>query len=603
MCRSCENRPLHLTCACLLTVLFCARAAAVSFVQGAAATPAGMQSSVSTTFPSAQSAGDLSVVFISWSDASSRVVSVTDSSGNLYLLATAASYATVATQVVYYASNIVHAAAGRNTVNVSFNVAVARADVRIVEYHGIDSRQPLDGAVGEAGYSEIATSGSATTWNKNDLLVAGTVTSHGVMGPGPAYTQRLMDDNAEILGDSSTATSGTYSASARQKATGWFVMQLVAFRVTPDDARSRPPYPQSQIVTGMEWNFSTVPSHRKAVGSDIWPTTWAADGNLYGAWGDGAGFDGTEQRKTTGRASLGFARISGTPEVEDPGSLVGKNVWAQAPRFAESQATFGGKVVDLISIEGVLYAQGGLWTKANCKCADPTIRSDDNPSERSLAWSTDLGHTWQMAPWSIADDLGTSLQFGQDYSGAFDPAHVYLYHQGNAKTDPTRIYLRRVLKGEITANPATVGHFEYFAGADAARNPRWSKDEADSVPVFVDPNIRSGVFAGPSSVIYDAPLRRYLFTAMHGNSTGQIGFFEGPSPWGPWRTLGYYADWGGFNETAGEATGFSMPSKWISSDGKTVWVVFSGVNNGAANEFDSFNLAKLTLRLDRSGVH
>jgi hypothetical protein len=46
-----------------------------------------------------------------------------------------------------------------------------------------------------------------------------------------------------------------------------------------------------------------------------------------------------------------------------------------------------------------------------------------------------------------------------------------------------------------------------------------------------------------------------------------------------------------------------MPSKWISSDGKTVWVVFSGVNNGAANEFDSFNLAKLTLRLDRSGVH
>jgi hypothetical protein len=588
--------------ACALALLLCAQAAAATFVQAAAETPTNRHISVATIYPSAQAAGDLNVVFISWADVNSRVVSVTDSSGNLYLRATAASYGTVATQVVYYASNIARTAAGRNTVNVSFSTAVAHADVRVAEYHGIDGRQPLDVAVGEAGYSEIATSGPATTSNANDLLVAGTVTAQGVTGPGASYTQRLMDDNSEILGDSRTATIGTYSASAPQRAMGWFVMLLVAFRETIDAPSSRPPYPQSQIISGMEWDFSTVLSHRKAVGSDIWPTTWAADGNLYAAWGDGGGFDGTEQSKDTGRASLGFARIRGTPQVDDPHSVVGQNVWAQAPRFAESQATFGGKVDDLISVDGVLYAQGGLWTKANCKCADPTIRSDDNPNERSLAWSSDLGHTWQIAPWSGPDDLGTSLQFGQNYSGAFDPSHVYFYQQGNAKTHPTRIYLRRVLKSEMKANPATAGHFEYFAGADAAGNPRWS-DEANSVPVFVDPNTPPGVLAGPSGVLYDAPLGRYLLAVMHGNSTGQIGFFEGPNPWGPWQTVGYYADWGGFNETAGEATGFTMPSKWLSSDGKTLWVIFSGVNNGAANEFDSFNLVKLTLHLDGSRVH
>jgi len=112
--------------------------------------------------------------------------------------------------------------------------------------------------------------------------------------------------------------------------------------------------------------------------------------------------------------------------------------------------------------------------------------------------------------------------------------------------------------------------------------------------VFTDSNAAPGTFASPS-VVYDAPLRRYLLAAFHGAATGQLGLFEGPAPWGPWATLGYYEDWGNFNETAGESTGFGIPTKWISSDGRTLWVIFSGVNNGANNEFDSFNVVRGTL--------
>src|SRR3954470_2725984 len=50
-------------------------------------------------------------------------------------------------------------------------------------------------------------------------------------------------------------------------------------------ATAAPPYPQSKVITGVSWDLSTVKSLRKAAGSDIWPTAWAADGNLYGAWG------------------------------------------------------------------------------------------------------------------------------------------------------------------------------------------------------------------------------------------------------------------------------------------------------------------------------
>ena len=73
-----------------------------------------------------------------------------------------------------------------------------------------------------------------------------------------------------------------------------------------------------------------------------------------------------------------------------------------------------------------------------------------------------------------------------------------------------------------------------------------------------------------------------------------MGFFEGPSPWGPWATVDYSDDWGGLNERAGLGNGLALPAKWILDGGKTLWAVFSGVRTPVA-EFDSFNLAKAVL--------
>ena len=77
--------------------------------------------------------------------------------------------------------------------------------------------------------------------------------------------------------------------------------------------------------------------------------------------------------------------------------------------------------------------------------------------------------------------------------------------------------------------------------------------------------------------------------------TGQIGLFESTTPWGPWATIAYYDNWGGFNESAGAGNGMYFPSKWISSDGQSLWAVFSGL--GA---FDSFNVAKAVLRVNNA---
>jgi hypothetical protein len=304
-----------------------------------------------------------------------------------------------------------------------------------------------------------------------------------------------------------------------------------------------PPYPQSKVITSMSWDLSTVTSLRKASGSDIWAMTWGADGNLYGAWGDGGGFDGTQDSKATGRTSLGIAVITGTPAVGNPASYTGKNVWGQAPSFAESQATFGGKVSELFSVDGVLYGEGALWTTANCACSDPTSKSGSNPNDHTLIWSSDLGKTWTIAPWKSSGGLGSFLQFGENYRGAFDPTHLYFYYLRDVNADPSHSYLRRMLKSLVTADPATPGHFEYFTGTDSNGAPLWTTTEGNAHPVFTDTNspAGAGTYIG---VVYDAPLGRYLAIASHGDGTGQVGIFEGLNPWGPWATVAYYDDWG-----------------------------------------------------------
>src|SRR5208282_5360427 len=59
----------------------------ISFVQVASATPQANIATVSVTYSSAQTAGDLNIVALGWNDATSTVQSVKDSVGNSYNMA------------------------------------------------------------------------------------------------------------------------------------------------------------------------------------------------------------------------------------------------------------------------------------------------------------------------------------------------------------------------------------------------------------------------------------------------------------------------------------------------------------------------------------
>jgi hypothetical protein len=364
------------------------------------------------------------------------------------------------------------------------------------------------------------------------------------------------------------------------------ILLLAAVSIAPSFA-STAPYPPSRLITGVQWDFSDITTLRKARGSDIWPLTWGPDDALYTAWGDGGGFDGDSN--SVGRVSLGFARLTGDPLASDPQSFEGQNLWGDArDGYALSAATFGGKVGSLICVNGILYGLGGLWTSANS--VDPVATSGAGPLQK-LIWSSDLGRSWQIAPWNRRFGFEQFLNFGRNNALALDDnVYVYYLHDDDARN----VFLKRVASGKLTADPAT-GTYQYLSGVDAANQPLWSALESDAVPVFHDVNNVDGWDA-----VYDAGIGRFLVSAGHDASgrdedasAGQVGLFEAPQPWGPWRTVGYYDNWGNLGPSSvGDYLGLSFPGKWMSADGSVLWGVFSSLH-----DYDSFNLVRATLAL------
>jgi hypothetical protein len=325
------------------------------------------------------------------------------------------------------------------------------------------------------------------------------------------------------------------------------------------------PYPESSVIDSVTWHWDT--HDRYALGSDIWPATWASDNNLYFSWGDGVGFgaEDWDEQWGPGRTSLGFSRVEGYPP-----DLTVANVWGG--KDAENLATFDGKSPGMISVNGTLYA----WIN---------IENAENHWDYQLAWSSDLGATWHKESWKFQGGEGkffpqAFLNFGKDYADARDD-YVYYYGRtwGDDWFDGTSLEMGRVNKNKIKNR----GAYEFFNGLDENGNPMWSTDINQRQPVFVDSN-----GCQTPRVIFHSVFNRYIMTNCHG-SVREFGIFDAPEPWGPWTTVAYYDEWGGYGN--GVPLFHEFPTKWISSDGKTMWCVYSS----NVNYLDSFNIVKATL--------
>ncbi len=331
-------------------------------------------------------------------------------------------------------------------------------------------------------------------------------------------------------------------------------------------AVSQTPYPASPVITSLRWDTDVLKLRNGA--GDNWPITWVADDLQITAFGDGDGFD-----KENPDLSLGFARIYG-----DPPQHRGED-FATDVDTPEGQGPKGIKASGLLMVDGLLYMFVRNYRPPG---------SDDFTNSR-LAWSLDRGANWTWADWHFSDTFGCPefVQFGKNYEGARDN-YVYIVSQANdsAYGFSPDIVIARAPKNRVPDR----NRYEFFAGLDAGGKPIWSPDIAKRKPVFTDPNGTQRI-----GMTYNPGLRRYILTTSHlppgkkATHTAALGVFDAPEPWGPWTTVYYDHDWSKGCRTYHH----KFPTKWMSSDGRTMWLLFSGLDGG----YYTFCLLKATLEI------
>jgi hypothetical protein len=269
--------------------------------------------------------------------------------------------------------------------------------------------------------------------------------------------------------------------------------------------------------------------------------TWGDDDAIYTAYGDGRGFKPFVPRKL----SLGLAKVIGSPD-----DFKGVNIPSSTGEQV-GDGRLGKKASGIVMVNGVLY----LWAR--------------NADNAQLAWSTDHGTTWQWSDWRWETSFGcpTFINFGKDYQGARDDFVYVASLDGESAYEPSdRMVLARVPKGRIRDRAA----YEFFAGSGDDGSPTWTVEMGRRAAVFEHPGR-----CYRSSISYVAGLRRYLWvqTLPGGDPrfNGGFGVYDAPEPWGPWTTVFLTEAW---DVGPGESAGF--PTKWMSTDGRTLYLVSSG---------------------------
>lgn len=305
-----------------------------------------------------------------------------------------------------------------------------------------------------------------------------------------------------------------------------------------------PPYPASPVIREFLWApVATI--NRQGPHSDTWPITWADDDNLYTSWADGTGFEHNGPR-----LSLGLGKVIG-----DPPGHVGLDIPAPTGEDAGNGKS-GKKACGMLMVGGILY----MWAR----------NADKDGKFSQLAWSADHAETWEWADWMFQEfGYCTFLNYGRNYAGARDEyVYVYSHDHPSAYKHADRMILARVPADQIRRRES----YEFFTALGADGQPQWSADVGARGAVFSFPGecCRSGIS-------YNAGLRRYLWwqqweeEGVDERFEGGFAVYDGPEPWGPWTTAYATRKWDvGPGETG------SFPTKWMSADGKTVHLVFSG---------------------------
>ncbi len=332
---------------------------------------------------------------------------------------------------------------------------------------------------------------------------------------------------------------------------------------------------------------------------DTWYPTWGSDDNLYSPWTDG----------TTNGVNSWSSGFSNNGEINTDGNPVRKATTGQAIVYGDDPRALRVEVVGLSQADpypyGGRYPCGslmvnGIWYYGTY-CLSPygiTRYGDKSYNWPQLGpfvgfrYSTDLGKSWIETPHTPLNpifresglggypvrigsphfvDFGKNMQFSPD-GKAYLVAHgsnenickSTFYH--NSWITGDQIYLFRVTPTIENMNDAT--KYEFYAGKDGRGLPIWTNDFQKIKPLLEWQNNMGCV-----TLTYNAPLKKYIMCVTDGGNTCakmNTYILESDQLTGDWKLITYLKDFGE------QAYFVNIPSKFISMDGKSAWLLYSG---------------------------
>jgi hypothetical protein len=326
---------------------------------------------------------------------------------------------------------------------------------------------------------------------------------------------------------------------------------------------------------------------------DVFPMTWSADDRQLGSLLDGTGWSPDSPGQYNSRVFMieGEARAAKFLDLSSYPSLLptGKD-----PRYYG----FG-----LLEIDYSIY---------HFLCALA-------PSDEGWKWvgtkiiySPDGGKTWLNQDGSApvrwehygARSRGTLLfydepdqiysllsvlQMGRSY-GANKDGFAYVYSpNGFIDGLMNQLILARVPKDKMLHRTA----YEFFAGPHSDGSPAWTSnvDKRAAVHTFprgwvnrLTPDATMVAQSWVPSVTYNEPLGLYMMAnwgngcAPDGSWFGKpsyLGFWVSRNPWGPWTQIHEEFAWTPGRDTAARCYSPQISPKWISSDGRSFWLVWT----------------------------
>jgi hypothetical protein len=189
------------------------------------------------------------------------------------------------------------------------------------------------------------------------------------------------------------------------------------------------------------------------------------------------------------------------------------------------------------------------------------------------------------------------IQYGKDGKGTKDGAAEYVYAISNDGTwnNGNWMTLGRVSRGLIER--LDPDDWEFVHGFDDEGEPIWRPRHDNALYIF-----RSPGRASMTGIHHFAPLDLYIMPQWHYPQLDdrkrrwkvtRWEFYQGPAPWGLW-TLFHTQDF--------EPQGFynpSIPSKFISDDGRKFWVFVAGdfTDYKEPKNFYGLNIIPVTLEV------